>query len=800
LHDESATAALSEDAYASIASALACVAQPVWLVDHAGVIRFANSAAVAALGYTSLRELEGKPSHETIHYKHADGSPFPVEKCPMLSVRETGQSIHLEDWFVRRDGSMLPVEYWSGPLETPAGRGAVVAFTDVAERRQIEQVLRERDTILESLGQPVFVTDHSGLIRYANPAAVAALGFEHISELVGQNGHWLVHYKRPDGSPFPIEECQFTRARGLAAAIQEGEDWFVRKDGSMVPLSYTAAPIETPQGFGTAIAFTDVQQRREAEQAARERDIARARAEELAASEARQRAILEAALDCVISMDENGCVRYFNAAAERTFGYSAADVIGRELADTIVPPSLREQHREGLARHLATGERRVLGRRIEITAMRADGSEFPVELTVSRSDAAGTPGFTGYVRDITETKRAEEELVATRLREKVVADEQAALRRVATLVARGAAPNDVFGAVCRETGQLLDATNVNLAHFTADDMNLTIAGWSLRDNHVPTGTRLPLQGDSTNVIVRRTQATARVNSYEGAAGELATVLRSLGIRSEVAAPVVVDGDLWGALIVGSDKHARLPHGTEERVARFAELIALAVSNAAARSDLIAARRRVIAAADVARAGVTRDLHDGAQQQFINTVLNLQLAQEKWSSAPERAQELVELALKEAQVGIDGLRDLAAGIHPAILTNRGLAAAIEALAVRLPLPVDLDVEEGRLAQQVEASVYFFCSEALTNIVKHAQASLARVAITRGDALLTVEIRDDGIGGAVPRPQSSGLLGLHDRIASLDGELEISSPSGEGTILRARIPLLANAVEREDALSS
>ena len=124
---------------------------------------------------------------------------------------------------------------------------------------------------------------------------------------------------------------------------------------------------------------------------------------------------------------------------------------------------------------------------------------------------------------------------------------------------------------------------------------------------------------------------------------------------------------------------------------------------------------MIAAADAARAGVTQDLHDGAQQQFVTTVLNLQLAQEKWSSAPERARELVELALGEAQIGIDGLRDLAAGIHPAILTNRGLMAAIEALAGRLPLPVELDVVETRLAEPIEASVYFFCSEALTNVV-------------------------------------------------------------------------------------
>jgi PAS domain S-box-containing protein len=784
-----ATAGLSEDVYASVASILGTVAQPVWVVDHDGVIRFANNAAVDALGYDTLSELQGKPSHETIHYKHLDGSPFPVHDCPMLRVRATGESVHLEDWFVRRDGSMLAVEYWSAPFDTAGGRGAVVAFTDVSERREVEQVLRERDTILKSLAQPVFVTDHDGLITYANPAAVAALGFDDASELSGHNGHWLVHYKRADGSPFPIEECQFTRSRGLGESIHDGEDWFVRKDGSMVALSYTSAPIETPQGFGTVIAFTDVSVRRAAEQATRERDIAKARADELAASEARQRAILEAALDCVIGIDDRGRVTYFNAAAERTFGYHATDVLGRELAEVIVPPSLRDHHREGFARHLATGERRVLDQRIEITGMRADGSEFPVELTVTRSDVLGAPAFTGYVRDITERKRNEHELLAAREREKLVADEQAALRRVATLVARGAAPRDVFDAVCEETGRLIGATNVNLAHFTTDRMNLTMSGWSVRGSHVPTGTRLPLQGDSVNALVQRTQAPARLDSYEGGAGELAALLRRLGITSEVAAPVVVDGHLWGALVAGSDEPAPLPPGTELRVARFAELIGTAVSNAAARSELLAARRRVIEAADAARARLTHDLHDGAQQQFVNTVLNLQLARDKWSSSPERANELVALALREAKLGIDGLRELAAGIHPAILTNRGLAAALEALVVGLPVQVDLDVVDLRLPAGIEASVYFFCSEALTNVVKHAHAGAARVQIAWEDAQLAVEVRDDGIGGAAPRVAGSGLPGLGDRIASLDGVLEISSPSGEGTLLRARIPLPA-----------
>jgi PAS domain S-box-containing protein len=512
-------------------------------------------------------------------------------------------------------------------------------------------------------------------------------------------------------------------------------------------------------------------------------------AAELVASEARQRATLDAALDCVISMDRNGLITYFNPAAERAFGRSADDVIGLEMAETIVPPSLRERHREGLARHLATGERRVLGRRTELQAMRADGSEFPVELTVTRVQVNDQPAFTAFIRDITERKQAEQDLISTQRRLELIAAEQAALRRVATLVARGAVPQHVFDAVCEETGRLIEATNVNLAHFTLGGTNLTVASWSLHGNHIPRGTELPLEGESINAMVRRAKEPARVDSYDGVSGELAGLIRELGIRSEIAAPVVIDGHVWGALIAGSDKDEPLPAGMESRLANFAELTAMAVSNATARSELIAASRRVIEAGDAARRRVTRDLHDGAQQQLVNSVINLQLAQHKWTQVPERAKELLDVGVEEAAAGIEALRELAAGIHPAILTDRGLAAAVEALAKTMPVPTEVEIADVPLARSIEASVYFFCSEALTNVAKHARARSARVEIQVEDSCLIVEIADDGVGGAAPRSAGSGLTGLSDRVAALDGHLELRSPEAGGTTLRASIPLLA-----------
>ncbi len=390
-------------------------------------------------------------------------------------------------------------------------------------------------------------------------------------------------------------------------------------------------------------------------------------------------------------------------------------------------------------------------------------------------------------KEITERQRAEQALIGAQSRLKDLADEQAALRRVATLVARGTAPRDVFDAVCAETGRLIEATSVNLAHFTPDEMSLTMSGWSMHGNHVPAGTRLPLQGDTVHVMVHRTHRPARADSYQDATGELAALLRRLGIQSQVAAPVVVDGQVWGALIASLDRPEPLPDGTESRVANFAELIATAVSNAAARSELIESRARTVAAADAARQRVTRDLHDGAQQHFVDTVINLQLARQQWSSAPERAKELLDRALQEATVGIEDLRDLAAGIHPALLANHGLTAALDALAARLAIPVDVDVCDLRLPGPIEASVYFFCSEALTNVVKHAQARFALVRVAIEEDHLAIEVRDDGVGGVTRRPSGSGLPGLHDRIGALNGTLEVSSPTGGGTTLRASLPL-------------
>jgi PAS domain S-box-containing protein len=344
----------------------------------------------------------------------------------------------------------------------------------------------------------------------------------------------------------------------------------------------------------------------------REREVAETRASVLAVSEARQRAVLEAALDAVISIDQHARVTYVNSAFERTFGYRAYEVLGRDLAEKIVPPSLREAHRRGLARYLETGQSTILDRRIEMPAMRADGTEFLAEVAVTYTGLPGEAAFTAYVRDITDRQRAEQELKAS-------------------------------------------------------------------------------------------------------------------------------------------------------------------------------RARLVTTSDAARQRITRDLHDGAQQHLVATLINLQLAEQCFQSAPHRARELLGRALEDTRRGIEDLRELTAGLHPAVLTQHGLAPAVRALADRAAIPVEIDVPGTRLPASIEASLYFFCSEALTNIVKHAQAARAWVRVEVAADRCVVEVRDDGIGGARPGPETSGLTGLSDRMGAIGGTLDITSPPSGGTILRASVPI-------------
>jgi PAS domain S-box-containing protein len=372
-----------------------------------------------------------------------------------------------------------------------------------------------------------------------------------------------------------------------------------------------------------------------------------------------------------------------------------------------------------------------------------------------------------------------------------LAEEQAALRRVATLVARGTDAHAVFDAVCAETGPLIGASSVNLARFSADGFNLTMAGWSLRNTHVPTGTRLPLGPETINGVIQRTKAPARVDSYEGAAGELAALIRERGIRSEVGAPVIVEGRVWGALIAGTDGDEPLPRGAEQRVASFAELVATAVANATSRTELIASRARIIAAGDEARRRLERDLHDGTQQRLVRLAFDLQAVRATTVDRRKTHSELERLE-NETDTILEEVRELSRGLHPVLLSQGGLAPALSALARKSPIRVDLDANlDTRPSESIETAAYYVVSEALTNAAKHSQASAITVTLTTVDDLLRATIEDDGIGGA-EASAGSGLVGLIDRVEALGGRFALDSPPGHGTTISIELPLTAEPI--------
>jgi signal transduction histidine kinase len=375
-----------------------------------------------------------------------------------------------------------------------------------------------------------------------------------------------------------------------------------------------------------------------------------------------------------------------------------------------------------------------------------------------------------------------------------LAEEQAALRRVATLVAREAPPEEVFAKVAEEVGLLLGAESAWMSCFDPDGAATVVASSGQLATAFPVGMRVSSEGWTVIEMVRRTARPARIDDYMQAPGSLGTYARELGIRSGVGSPIVVDGRLWGAMAAASLESKPLPVGSESRIAEFTELVATAISNMQARSDLAASRARIVAATDEERRRVVRDLHDGAQQRLVHTVVTLKMALRTLEGEGVAVPVLVTEALENAEAATRELRELAHGILPSVLIRGGLRAGVVALASRTPMPVDVDVSVDRFAPAVEATAYFVVAEVLTNVAKHSRAHRAAVKARVAKDTLQVEIQDDGVGGA--ERDGSGLLGLADRLAVLDGTLRVESPPDGGTLVAAAIPLARTAtVDRE-----
>jgi signal transduction histidine kinase len=368
-----------------------------------------------------------------------------------------------------------------------------------------------------------------------------------------------------------------------------------------------------------------------------------------------------------------------------------------------------------------------------------------------------------------------------------LSQEQSALRRVATLVAQAGPPLVVFEAVTREVGLLCDADLARMERYEEDGSVTGVAAWSRVPVELAVGTRIELDGLSIARGVRQTGGPVRVDSFGEDSGAIAREARALGIRSSVGCPIVVAGRLWGVIAASRKTDETFPPDTEAQIARFTELVATAIANAEARAELQASRARIAATADQTRRRIERDLHDGAQQRLVSLVLQLRAAQ---AAVPP---ELGELAaeLDQVAVGLDGaleeLREFARGIHPAILSEGGLGPALRTLARRSPVPVQLQLgTQARLPERVEVAAYYVVAEALTNVAKHANASVAEVEVAVEDRLVRLGIRDDGAGGADPA-RGSGLIGLKDRVEATGGTLVVESRPGQGTRLLAELPV-------------
>jgi signal transduction histidine kinase len=366
-----------------------------------------------------------------------------------------------------------------------------------------------------------------------------------------------------------------------------------------------------------------------------------------------------------------------------------------------------------------------------------------------------------------------------------VAAEQAALRRVATLVAQGASPQDLFDAVAEEVGLLLPAANVSMGRYERDDTVTSMASWSAAGPTFPPGGRWPIKGTNVAWMVLQTGRQARVDDFSEATDPIGVAVREAGYTSAVGSPIVVEGHLWGVISAASTEGLMSPD-TEARLASFTDLVATALANAEARAELAASRRRIVAASDEARRRIERDLHDGVQQRLVS--LRMQL--KGMEADPPTGDALKEgLASVKEGVGsvLDDLVELARGIHPAILSHGGLAAALKVLARRSAVGVELDAKiDCALPDDVEVAAYYVAAEALTNAAKHARASVVHLDAMTDDATLKLVVRDDGVGGAKP-DGGSGLVGLRDRVEALGGTIKIDSSPGGGTCVDVTLPI-------------
>jgi PAS domain S-box-containing protein len=497
--------------------------------------------------------------------------------------------------------------------------------------------------------------------------------------------------------------------------------------------------------------------------------------------------IFDLSLDLLGVASYDGHFIHVNPAFTRTLGYTAEELTSAPLVEFVVEED-RASTQEAFAR-LLQGEEIV---QFENRYRRRDGSACWMEWSVRPVPRERL--LYAAARDITARRHAEEQvrrteavLRASRDELRQLADEHAAVRRVATLVARGVAPQDVFEAVAREVRALLTADTAVLLRYEGEDMAALVAIDSQSGLKIESGRPRPLPAGGLASRVRTLDVSSTPGSPSVCHGDPDPELKAQGLRSGTAVAVVVEGVVWGALEVFWQQTREASAAAAGRLRSFSELVATAIANAHSRGELTASRARVVAAGDEARRRIERDLHDGTQQRLVALALALRIAESQVPTELESLRARIGETAEGLAAAVADLQEFSRGIHPAILSRGGLVPALRALARRSAVPVELETEiEGRLDSQTEVAAYYLVSEALTNAAKHAQASLITVRAAVVGQTLEVTIADDGVGGA-DRSRGTGLVGLLDRVQAIGGTLEILSTVGAGTTLRAAFPL-------------
>jgi signal transduction histidine kinase len=417
-----------------------------------------------------------------------------------------------------------------------------------------------------------------------------------------------------------------------------------------------------------------------------------------------------------------------------------------------------------------------------------DGRLWGAMAVGARSAEALPPGSEDRVAQFAELVSTAISNIESRAKIERLAAEQSALRRVATLVAREYSPEDLFATLAEELGVLLDVDGSAILRYESDSTATVVAGWSDGAISIPLGRRFPLEEENLHEKdVEGGGHAGRSEEYEAAAGPIAATVRELGMRAAVASPIVVEAATWGVIAVLSRKPESLPLDTKERLEEFSRHAGIAVANAKSRSDLAQSRARIVRAGDEARRRFDRDLHDGAQQRLVS--LGLELGAAEASMPPELGDLRERLSRLRGGLNdvLEDLRELSRGLHPAVLAEAGLSAALSSLARRSSVPVDLRIELGadRFEEPVEVAAYYVASEALTNTAKHAGASRVEVSARRSHDWLELTVSDDGRGGA-DASSGSGLTGLVDRVEAIAGTINIDSHAGLGTTVQVRLP--------------